>query len=101
MDPRDPRMNIHKGYFPIQKPTLQRENVPFYPERTEFINENYKRERLYSEETRTPNSSEYMMNQIQAYPPQSNPIKQYETYEKFEMVPPPPQKKVHYNEDVI
>lgn len=40
-----------------------------------------------------------MINQIQAYPPQMNPTKQYEAYEKLEMVAPPPQKKVHYNED--
>ncbi len=42
-----------------------------------------------------------MLNQIQAYPPQINPVKKYETYEQFEMVPPAPQKKVHYNEDHI
>jgi hypothetical protein len=82
IDPRDPRVNIQKPYAP-NLGFIQRENLPFYPERNQLLNESYKRERLYSEETRTPNGSEHQLNPVPPYPYQKYPVKQYEAKETF------------------
>jgi len=97
---------MQKGYASVKKSMIHQENIPFYPENPEFTHENYKRERLYSEETRTPtNGSEYMFNYASIKPTQIYPPTAYETqvyppikYEQYEGTLQP-QKKVHYNEE--